>query len=91
MKQIGRCTKCGSLRIGRLNSLPDTLAAETELARQALGIMRDARGKPHLVGLLEAYVCTECGYLETYVQDPHTVPFEKIEGFSWTEGSTPYR
>ena len=34
-------------------------------------------------GMLEAFVCTECGYLETYVKDPTTVPFEKLRGFSW--------
>jgi hypothetical protein len=92
MKREGRCVKCGSGRVGRLRKLPDTLGAETELARQALGLLRDEQGRTALVGRLEAYVCTECGYIEVYVQDPLAIPFEKLEGFTWVrQGSHPYR
>jgi hypothetical protein len=92
MKREGRCIKCGSVRVGRMEGLPDTLGVETELSRQAVGVLRDEDGKPRLVGQIEAYVCTECGYLEAYVQDPQGVPFERLEGFSWVgEGAHPYR
>jgi hypothetical protein len=43
------------------------------------------------VGPLEAIVCTECGYLETYVTDPTTVPFEKLLGFRWVNEPNPRR
>jgi hypothetical protein len=36
-----------------------------------------------LIGRLEAYVCTECGYHESYVQDPSAVRWTDIVGFSW--------
>jgi hypothetical protein len=32
---------------------------------------------------MEAYVCTSCGYIESYVKDPDKVPFEKLKHFSW--------
>ena len=35
------------------------------------------------VGQLEAWVCTECGFYETYVKDPSTVPFDELDGFRW--------
>ena len=44
---------------------------------------------------LEAYVCSRCGYYETYVKDPAAVNFDKVVGLHWlnetsgTEG--PYR
>jgi hypothetical protein len=37
----------------------------------------------------EAYVCTECGYLETHVKVPTKVPYEEIEGFRWVNPETP--
>jgi predicted Zn-ribbon and HTH transcriptional regulator len=36
-----------------------------------------------LVGQLEAYVCTECGFHETYVREPKTVPWHDLQGFTW--------
>jgi predicted nucleic-acid-binding Zn-ribbon protein len=46
-----------------------------------------------LHGFLEAYVCTACGYYESYVKQPETVPWTKLEGFAWVnEAETgPYR
>lgn len=35
------------------------------------------------VGTLEAYVCTDCGYYETYAADPKAVPWATIQGFRW--------
>ena len=34
-----------------------------------------------LIGRLEAYVCTDCGYHETYVASPAAVPWKKLVGF----------
>lgn len=36
-----------------------------------------------LVGQLEAYVCTTCGFHETYVRDPGTVDWDDVQGFTW--------
>jgi len=35
------------------------------------------------VGRLEAYVCADCGYHETYVKEPDAVPWDRIAGFAW--------
>lgn len=87
----GLCLKCRSESVGRLSSLPDTGKSETETHWQAVGTLPDGAR----VGVLEAYVCTKCGYLETYVKQPDQVPFEKITGFKWVNTSPdaagPYR
>ena len=46
------------------------------------------------VGTVEAYICTDCGYIELYVMDPHSVPFKDIEEFTLVGGKRsdqPYR
>ena len=81
-------------------SLPAVGAAST-VAMRTLGISIDSvetgtwrygRTKP-MLGRLEAYVCTECGYHETYVASPRDVPWEKVSGFAWVNPSNdgPYR
>ena len=46
-------------------------------------------------GELEAYVCTECGYYESYVRHPSDVPWNKLSGFTFlhpdTDSEGPYR
>ena len=37
-------------------------------------------------GTIEAYVCTECGYIERHVQDPAWVSYDRLTGFSWVNG-----
>jgi hypothetical protein len=92
MKQRRRCPKCQSVRIGHLDRLPDTLGPETRVTWRHLALVKE-NDKLRPTGRLEAYVCTECGYLETYVVEPHRVPFEKLEGFSWVGDTVggPYR
>ncbi len=92
MKRRKRCPKCGSDAIGHLDHLPDTMSSEQEISEQALGLVVRASG-PEKVGVIEAFVCTECGLLETYVRDPEGVPFEEIVGFSWVSADSehPYR
>ncbi len=34
-------------------------------------------------GTVEVLVCGECGRVETYVQDPQWLPFERLRGFTW--------
>jgi len=56
---------------------------------RAAGVMRtkDLIGRLgavlRLVGPLEAYVCTECGYHETFVREPKTVAWDDVQGFTW--------
>jgi len=34
-------------------------------------------------GTVEAYLCTTCGHVEHYVQDPQWVAFQRLRGFRW--------
>ena len=77
MKQRKRCPKCGSDAIGHLDHLPDTMSSEQEISEQALGLVVRASG-PEKVGVLEAYVCTACGFLEVYVRDPAGIPVQIV-------------
>ncbi len=48
-----------------------------------------------LIGSVEAYVCADCGYHETYVVDPDKLDWEQIRGLRWLNASPetqgPYR
>lgn len=89
MKKNKCCPKCDSLRIGHLAEVADSVGGGAN-SRQALG---DSSTPPK--GLwqqlnhvrhhhyVEAFICTDCGYMETYAKDPATVPFERLPGFSW--------
>ena len=91
MKTAKACPKCGGRKIGHLASMPDTLGDETQVAPRVVGMMKND-GKRTKVGLIEAYLCASCGYLEEYVAEVHRVPLEKLEGFTWVkEQSSPYR
>jgi hypothetical protein len=82
-----KCSKCQSTRVGRLASLPDTVSDETTVRPRYLGVTTDRQ--PKLVGRLSATVCADCGYLETYLEDPQILQLEKISGFSWHSAETP--
>lgn len=56
--------------------------------RGGQGLLDDARYRP-LVGPLEAYVCTECGYYETYVKELDEIEWDKLVGFSWINSKPP--
>ena len=34
-------------------------------------------------GTIEAWICTRCGFLEQYLQDPQWLDLAKLEGFTW--------
>jgi hypothetical protein len=55
----------------------------SERSKLAKAIRTPERTK---AGTVEAYVCTRCGHLERFVQDPRWMPFSKLEGFSWVNG-----
>ncbi len=48
-----------------------------------------------LIGTLEAYVCADCGYHESYVSEPQSVDWDSIRKFSWVNADpardTPFR
>ena len=99
MKKTKRCPKCDSEKIGYLAQIPDFVdEAGTEgvpAAPRALGMVpkqwqegwvRPAtRTQSWPLGELEAYICTSCGFTESYVKEPDQVRFEEIEGFQWVD------
>lgn len=111
MKVSKQCPKCRSLRIGRIGSQPDTaVTTEHKGATIAVsGASERAAGLgptvdtgmlrwgevATLVGSLEAYVCADCGYYESYVVDPAATRWDLIRDFAWLNepgaGAGPYR
>lgn len=84
MRTSGKCIKCGSLAIGHLSRLFDDAGATTSMLGVDIATRQGA-------GPLEAVVCTECGYLETYVKEPTAVRFDKLRGFTWVNEPNPRR
>jgi predicted nucleic-acid-binding Zn-ribbon protein len=99
MKQSGVCPKCNSHKIGYLeNAIQRTEAlvdSRTVVGHcpAPLGIERTQSGglikviKEGPVGKLEAYICTSCGFYETYIKDPAGVQYESLIGFKWINPS----
>ena len=88
MKKSKECPKCESLKIGYLAVVPDE-ADDRGILPSRIGFIEKVRGKwlkvfdTKKVGPLEAYVCTECGYYETYVKSPESIPFAQLAGFRY--------
>jgi hypothetical protein len=97
MKNSARCPRCGSPKVGHLDAVPDLRGDPDGLdpaptCPQYAGVVVVRAFTPGLFGSaerlglagpLEAYVCTECGYYETYVKSPEQVPFQRMRGFTW--------
>ena len=110
MKQTKQCPKCKSLKIGYLESQPDSTgpdASRADRAEPRMAGMVARRGGSYFlatggwvkhegVGALAAFVCTECGYFESYVRNPARVPWNDMKGFHWVNAKPeakkgPYR
>lgn len=79
MKKRRQCPLCHSRRIGHLEEVQDTAANRMVVGTDASGLFTKR------IGQLEAYVCTDCGYYQTYVKTPESIPYEQLEGFRWVE------
>lgn len=86
MKKSKQCPKCDSLRVGYLENMPDKIGCQREPRFAGTAQKHDHRWHERsysFVGELEGYVCTDCGYVETYVKSPETVKFADLDGFVW--------
>ncbi len=85
MKVSKQCPKCQSSRVGYLEQVYDR--EDHYLTEATLGVQVKKKnwlyGQNEEKGTFEAYVCADCGYYETYVKDPSSLPFEDLEGFQW--------
>lgn len=95
MKKSAVCPKCGSKKIGHLDNVihrtegmasgvpvignnPAPLGIEHTVLPGPLKVIKEGPA-----GQLEAYLCGECGFYETYVKDPASLTFENLVGFRW--------
>jgi predicted nucleic-acid-binding Zn-ribbon protein len=70
MKASQKCVKCDSRRIlivDEMKQPAEGLSKTRALCTTAAFVMMEGRRKEF--GLLQAYVCEECGYCELYVSD----------------------
>lgn len=84
MKMSRQCPKCQSLKVGYLESLLDS-EGERETS-QKIGKVTEELWNFRVntaAGEVEAYICTECGYFETYVKEAKSVPWDDMFGFHW--------
>jgi predicted RNA-binding Zn-ribbon protein involved in translation (DUF1610 family) len=89
MKTSHVCPKCGSDRIGHLDQVAD-VADQSKLHPQHIASKTTSSwggllGTIEMVGKIEAYVCTQCGFYETYVCDAPKISFEDVDGFRWVK------
>jgi hypothetical protein len=101
MKRSKQCPKCASGRIGYIAEQVDAdqLTSDgvtTQPTPRAIGASAEQQFTGffkggwvyELIGRLEAYVCADCGYHETYVKNPDGVPWDRIGGFTWVNPAT---
>lgn len=93
MKTTKQCPKCQSLDIGVLDIAALPHGTEVlDFRPQPAGVLK-RRSWPMPVfipvGRLEAWVCTACGYYETYVKEPNAVDFDNLHSFRWASQSPP--
>ena len=86
MKATGQCPKCVGGKIGRAKSILDSEHHEVHLGEGRDGPLWGLIGKKHRLKL-EAYVCTKCGYAETYIKNHDGIKWEAIKNFEWVESS----
>ncbi len=86
MKASGRCPKCDSSKIGYLERVIDQVGGDNRVGAFVGRTKNEGwLAGDHYMGELEAYICAECGFFETYVRNPESLPFEKFKGFRWVD------
>jgi predicted nucleic-acid-binding Zn-ribbon protein len=87
MKASKQCPKCHSLKVGYLDTVIDRGEQAHDEAVVGRTQLKAWFQGGEFVGRFEAYVCAQCGYYETYVKDPTSIPFDSIQGFRWINES----
>ena len=96
MKRSKQCPKCESRKVGYINHQPegDGEGFRWRVVARVREPQRHGSPRPR-IGELEAYVCTDCGYYESYVRDPDRTPWSELSGFRMLnpepESEGPYR
>lgn len=77
MKKSHRCPRCHSNRVGYLEEVKDSSVDRLVVGTTAATLFVKK------IGALEAYLCADCGFYQTYVKEPRSISYEEIEGFHW--------
>ena len=100
MKARKQCPKCSSLRVGYLETRvsEDRGQGSTGPKPLPLGVTEHPGiffTTQEAFGELEAYLCADCGFLETYVKNPAETNYDELVGFHWLNPDSveegPYR
>ena len=88
MKTSKQCPKCESRRIRYLENTYDYNTDDSAQlhAPEPVGVVPKEGWlftKNIPTGQLEAYLCGDCGYYETYIKNVADLPLEKLLGFRW--------
>ena len=86
MKATGKCPKCQGTKIGRAKSILDSEHHDVHLGEGRDGPLWGLIGKKHSLKL-EAYICTSCGFVETYIKNPEGIKWDAVKNFEWVDNS----
>lgn len=92
MKKSWACPKCQSKKVGYLESVHDNSSPseggsnKRMIGMQSVGATFGMKAF-QATGIIEAFVCTECGYFEEYVHDAASFNWDAIQGFRWCKRS----
>ena len=75
------------MKVARLADKSETSGAETYYERR---LIRAPHGK-EAIGLLEAYVCVECGWFEEYVINVDRIRWDRVDAELHTPTISAYR
>lgn len=66
-----------------MDEIGQTKPAERKLAETLTGSFWQMSPREEISAVVEAYVCTECGYFEEYVKKPGAIKWEKLKQFKY--------
>lgn len=90
--RTGQCPKCGGTKIGYLENVLDVksgndldfrIRVEEFRHLMATSVKKGWLRKEEHKAMVEAYVCTDCGFFEEYVKAPDKVPWDALPLFRW--------
>ncbi len=95
MKKSKQCPKCDSRKVGYINHQPEADPGRWRIVAHIRARQFGEGSGPKLSPVLEAYVCTRCGFYESYVRAPEATPWAELSGFrmlnATPDSDGPYR
>lgn len=79
-----RCDRCDSQRTGRIGTV-GSRGPQIGVVSPKRPWWRYIFARREGIGRITGIVCVDCGYLNTFVQRPKTIPWDCMERFEWLE------